>query len=389
MTPLLILAAAAAAPDAGIVIERATADEVRAIVLNDGDAAVERTLPETVTATAGGGIALRRAPDQPARVAVPAHGFVRVRYVADGRLAAGTRISVPGWGGEATATIAAGAAPPVAATPALRTAQAAFPPPTPPPPALAATAPYRSADNDRGNRFLANLTAYQPVYAVYGPGTDTDARLQISFKYQLLGQAGDIGPGAPWENGIHFAFTQRLYWNLGAESSPFRNVDYLPELFYLVPARPVSDRIAIGGQAGFRHESNGRGGTQSRSFNTVYIQPEATLPVGDWKLVVGPRLWAYVGSREDNPDIRHYRGNTGLFAEIGQDDGWRLDVTTRLNPGSGKGAVDALVSYPLDRVISRNLKLYAFGQAFAGYGENLLDYDRHTTRLRVGLGLVR
>ena len=36
-----------------------------------------------------------------------------------------------------------------------------------------------------------------------------------------------------------------------------------------------------------------------------------------------------------------------------------------------------------------DLNLYVFGQAFAGYGENLLDYNRQTTRLRVGVAIVR
>jgi outer membrane phospholipase A len=378
--PLLLVALVAAPPDPGIVIERATADEVSAIMLNDGDVAAERALPASVVADAGGPVTLTRTPGEPARVTIPAHGFVRVRYVAAGHLAGGVRLTVPGWNGQATTPI-------VPSSPAHPPAVAAIAPSTVRP--EPAPGPYRSADNDGGNRFLANLSAYEPIYAVYGPGTDSDARLQISFKYQLLGRAGDIGAGSPWANGIHFAFTERLYWNLGAESSPFRNVDYLPELFYLVPARPLAGNVAIGGQAGFRHESNGRAGSVSRSFNTIYVQPVATVPLGAWKLALGPRLWAYVGSREDNPDIRRYRGNAGLFAEIGQDEGWRLSVTTRLNPGSGKGAVDALVSYPLDRLVWRELKLYAFGQAFAGYGENLLDYDRRTTRLRLGVGLVR
>ncbi|WP_419827059.1 phospholipase A [Sphingomonas sp.] len=373
----LLLTAAPALADAPVALlvagvsRGADGVTVDAVMLNDGDVPVRRVVPATIEASAPAGdgaapVMLRRAAGQAEAVIVPAHGFARVHYLGPVGLAAGLTLSLP--------------APAQAAAPSAVASAASF---------AAEPAPYRSADNDGGNHFLANLSAYEPIYAVYGPGTDSDARLQISFKYQLLGQAGKIGPGSPWANGIHFAFTQRLYWNLGAESSPFRNVDYLPELFYLVPARSVTDRIAIGGQFGFRHESNGRAGADSRSFNTIYVQPVGTMPLGDWKLAIGPRLWAYVGSREDNPDIRRYRGNAGLFAEVGQDEGWRLSLTTRLNPGSGKGAVDALVSYPLDRLVWRELKLYAFGQAFAGYGENLLDYDRRTTRLRVGVGLVR
>src|SRR3546814_4989197 len=93
----------------------------------------------------------------------------------------------------------------------------------------------------------------------------------------------------PLSNGIHFAYTQRMFWDLGAESSPFRNIDYMPEVFYLLPAAPVREQIALGGQAGFRHESNGRDGLTSRSLNTLYIQPVATMPIGKYTLSLGPR----------------------------------------------------------------------------------------------------
>lgn len=246
-----------------------------------------------------------------------------------------------------------------------------------------------AAKPDQGNAFLGNLSSYAPIYAVYGPGTDTDARLQISFKYQLFGTPGAVGLDQPWANGIHFAFTQRMFWNLGRKSSPFRSVDFMPEVFYLLPATRIGDDLAVGAQAGFRHESNGRDGLASRSLNTVYVQPVATTTIGGLTVSAGPRLWLYAGSLEDNPDIRRYRGNTGLFAEIGRPDGWRLTTNSRLNPGSGKGAVDAELSYPLDRIVETNLNFYVFGQAFTGYGENLFDYDRSLTRVRIGIGIVR
>ena len=239
---------------------------------------------------------------------------------------------------------------------------------------------------DTGNAFLGNLSAYDPIYAVYGPGTDSDAKIQISFKYQLFGSSSVLE--RPWEAGLHFAYTQRLYWNLGRKSSPFRNVDYMPELVYIVPPQPISSDSALGGKIGVRHESNGRDGIASRSLNTVYIQPVANVPIGKYRLSIGPRLWAFVGDLSDNADVRRYRGNTGLFAEFGTDDGLRITTNSRFNLGSGKGSIDATASYPLNRLLPQ-LNLYVFGQGFAGYGENLLDYDRRQTRLRLGIGIVR
>src|SRR3546814_13759584 len=84
-----------------------------------------------------------------------------------------------------------------------------------------------------GNAFLPNLSAYAPIFAAYGPGTNSDARLQISFKYQIFGPPAAPDRRQSWEQGIPFAYTQRMFWDLGAKSSPFRNIDFMPELFYL------------------------------------------------------------------------------------------------------------------------------------------------------------
>ncbi len=248
--------------------------------------------------------------------------------------------------------------------------------------------PSPAAKPGGGNAFLGNLSSYAPIYAVYGPGTNSDGRLQISFKYQLFGDAGAVGGDNPLLNGVHFAYTQRLFWDLGGDSSPFRNIDFMPELFYLLPA-VSKGTLAFGGQAGLRHESNGRDGLASRSLNTLYVQPVATIPIGDYKLSLGPRYSFYVGDLEDNPDVKRYRGHTSLFAEFGRDDGLRLTTNSRINFSSGKGAIDAELSYPLDKIVDTNLNVYVFGQAFAGYGENLLDYDRKATRLRLGVAIVR
>lgn len=320
-----------------------------------------------------------------------------------GTLAAGSfahaayTVALPGGGGAGTLSLPSGAAFALALPKAEATQQLAAAGVTGPGAATAtmlSAAPVvvqqslNSAAADTGNAFLGNLSSYLPIYAAYGPGTSTDAKIQISFKYQLFGTAGATGADRSWIDGITFAYSQRLYWDLGAKSSPFRNVDYNPELIYIVPAPVRVSGVAFGGRGGIAHESNGRDGTASRSSNYLYIQPMATLPVGTYKLSLGPRLWTYVGDLSDNPDLVHYRGNTGLFAEIGQDNGLRISTNTRLNFGSGKGAFEAEVSYPLNRWI-KPLNLYVFAQGFTGYGENLLDYNRHANRLRIGVGFVR
>jgi phospholipase A1 len=355
-------------------------------VLNTGPGAAETRLPDTVEARivapdashTGRAVTLRRDAATSATVTIAPGSFATARYrleredVQDGAL-----LSVPVWGGQVVTLAAAPAAP---SAPAQHTGiQVAVAAPATPPP----------TDRAIGNAFLENLSAYEPIYAAYGPGTNSQARIQISFKYQLFGsRAREDGRAS--EDGFFFGYTQRMFWDLGADSAPFRNIDFQPEVFYVTPPKALSDKATLSVQASLRHESNGREGDESRSLNTFNLAPMAAFSLGgDTRLTVAPRAWFYIGDLSDNADIRRYRGNTGLFVEIGEEDGLRLSTSSRFNFSSGKGSIAADLSYPLRRILRGAPDFYLFGQTFTGYGENLLDYNRRTTRLRVGVALVR
>jgi outer membrane phospholipase A len=356
--------------------------QVNIRVLNTGDAVRNVALPDRIEARLSidgdsRTVWLERTGSTPASVDVAPAGFASVHYrLSAGPIAAGALLSVPAWGGQSLAL-----PPPI---PGVRTdhvqqAEAAVELPTPPP-----------FDRSVGNAFLANLSAYEPIYAVYGPASYSEARIQLSFKYQLFGSRLREDRPRSLTDGLYFAYTQRMFWDLGADSSPFRNIDYQPEIFYLSPPVARGGKATFSAQIGLRHESNGRDGEASRSLNTAYIAPMAALPLGnDWRLTIAPRLWLYAGDLSENPDIRRYRGNTGLFVEIGKEDGLRLTSSSRFSLSSGKGAVSTDMSYPLRRILGGGPDFYLFGQSFIGYGENLLDYNLHITRFRVGVALVR
>jgi outer membrane phospholipase A len=369
------------------------------VALNGGDWAVTALLPRVVEGVldiGGVGYPVRLESVSGGEAAVPARGFVRTRYALHasrplpatftGRLT----VSELGLSGAALA---------LAGGPVMAQAQTGAVPartdPTPPvEPATVALPPTEVASAtppsvSRGNFFLGNLSAYQPIYAVYGPGTNSDARLQISFQYQLFGDPATPADERGLLDGLRFAYTQRMFWDLGADSSPFRNIDYMPEIFYLAPERRLANGVTIGGQGGFMHQSNGRDGDASRSLNMLYVQPMVTFATGRYRISTGPRGWLYVGNLSDNPDVRRYRGNLGLQANVDRDDGLRLSVSTRSSVQTGRTSVDSELSYPIPALFGGGPNLYLFGQAFAGWGENLLDYRRKQTRLRVGLGIVR
>jgi len=364
-------------------------------LLNTGTDTVETAVPEAVEARlarpgalgTGRTVTLRRSPETAAMLSIAPGNFASARYrLAPENFQDGALLSVPAWGGQAVTLAVAPNAPASGASTAVL--------PSPAPDAttqVAAALPATAPPSDRtvGNAFLENLSAYDPIYAVYGPGTNSEARIQLSFKYQLFGSQTRKGRPALGD-GFYFAYTQRMFWDLGANSSPFRNIDFQPEVFYVTPPKGLSARTTVSAQVGMRHESNGRDGDLSRSLNTVYVAPMAAFSLGGGtRLTVAPRAWFYAGDLSDNPDIRRYRGNTGLLMEIGQEDGLRLSTSSRFNFGSGKGSIAADLSYPLRRILGGGPDFYLFGQTFTGYGENLLDYNKRATRLRIGVALVR
>lgn len=326
-------------------------------------------------------IELTRASSTPASIQVAPQGFARAAYHLPARqIPAEAKLSVPSW----TTTPILLAARSVPAT------QMAMAEPDDVPTVQPLEAAPPPEDRASTNHFLGNFSPYGPVYAVYGPSKNSQARLQFSFKYQLFGSSTRRRKDAGWEQGLYFAYTQRMFWDLGAASSPFRNIDFQPELFYLLPVPHKSDDVALGLQAGIRHESNGRDGPESRSYNTIYVAPMASVLLNpDLYLRISPRFSMRVGKKADNPDIMNYRGNFGLGLDIGNPDGLQLATTTRFNPAKGHGAISADLSYPLSYLIPKSPDVYLFGQGFFGHGENLLDYNRHTARFRVGFAIIR
>lgn len=318
-------------------------------------------------------------------VSVPAGGFANAAYrLSDAATlpGPGAVLSIPAWNTSGTAVAFRAAQNP------LRRAALVPTPETAPTGAATIAPPF--SDRRPGNAFLSNLSVYEPIYAVYGPNTDTEARIQISFKYQVFGSRQAEGRPRSWRDGLHFAYTQRMFWDLQAHSSPFRNIDFQPELFYLTPSATLATGITLSAQAGVRHESNGRDGDSSRSINTIYLAPMAAIPLGgSYRFSIAPRIAFPVGDLSDNPDIQRYRGNLSLFMELGEDRGLRLSTSSRINLATGKGALTADLSYPLARLLGAGPDFYLFGQSFVGYGENLLDYNRWATRFRVGVALVR
>jgi len=233
---------------------------------------------------------------------------------------------------------------------------------------------------------FGNLMTYRPVYVVSGSGTNDDIKIQLSFQYQLFGHADEPAPS--WLDGFRFAYTEIIYWDATGVSQPFRDVSYEPELFYLYRWRERANGLRFSARGGFLHESNGKGVRGSRAVQYLYVEPQVDIPLGSYTLSVGPRLFHYVLGRDMNQDIARYRGHQALELSIGRDDGLKLSTFIRYNFRTGKGSVDGDLTYPVRRLIGHT-PLYLVVQGATGYGEDLRDYNRRQSRIRVGVGIIR
>ncbi|MFT6301631.1 MAG: phospholipase A1 [Granulosicoccus sp.] len=230
-----------------------------------------------------------------------------------------------------------------------------------------------------------NEAVYEQNDAPLGDGLQpAEVKFQISLKSQLNEK------NLFFENdSLSVGITLEAWWQLYSSdlSSPFRETNYQPEIFYLVPLLwgPFGGNTAA--MVGFEHQSNGLVPGLSRSWNRLY----ATLIYERGAFVAHVRPWyrlpedakEEVGDAEgdDNPDILDFMGH----GEVGMS--WRkyqkeYAVRIRGNPSTKKGAITIGMTFPLFA------KFRGFVQYFNGYGDSLIDYDHHQQRLGLGVALT-
>ncbi len=231
------------------------------------------------------------------------------------------------------------------------------------------------------------LSENDPMYFVLGAREGYDARFQLSFKYRLFDPGGGFGQDRPWLSGFYFGYTQNSLWDLSSQSKPFRDTSYRPSIFWRWER--TDDKTWIDAfRVGVEHESNGGGGTRSRSIDTLFLRPEWSWTRDDGsRLEFTPKLYGYVDKR-DNPDINRYRGHVDWRVRYDSGFNWIGTGVARFGDGS-KG------SLLLD--LSRRVRDLRFGpvggylhfQFFTGYGEDILDYNmRRRTQFRIGFAIV-
>ncbi len=221
---------------------------------------------------------------------------------------------------------------------------------------------------------------YKDNYFIFGTALgqkitkeNTNVKFQISIAQRLTRST------LPWGTYLYLFYTQKVFWNVLENSMPMTDLNFNPGVGLCKPLFSM-DRFVGKVTLTLEHESNGRDGLASRSWNKVSL---AGSIIVDPQITVHGKAWIPIIDGQNNKNILDYCGiyqvglsfNTlnkrfGASAILVKRRGWELNYNSILE-----------LNY---RIFSRDNQ-YLFLQYYNGYGEGLLDYKQFHSEVRVGI----
>ena len=237
------------------------------------------------------------------------------------------------------------------------------------------------ADHHLQNALGIELYKFNYLLPVtYAKTVPDDGRKSVETKFQISLAKPLFYDVFGLRESLVAAYTQTSWWQITKESSPFRETNYQPEIFLNFASPKYLEKIGVQNlKFGLLHESNGRDGSSSRSWNRAYVQSDFVY--GD--LTISPRVWSVIGEKNDNKEILNYIGHGDLRLSYKLNDQiFSLMLRNNLHfDKTNKGAAEISYMFPIF-----SSGVYGYLQYFTGYGESLIDYNNHTDK--VGLGFV-
>ncbi|WP_346726500.1 phospholipase A [Campylobacter mucosalis] len=220
-----------------------------------------------------------------------------------------------------------------------------------------------------------DLNYLMPV--AYTKNIADDRQKKVETKFQFSVQKPIFYDILGLKELVSVAYSQTSWWQTAKSSTPFRESNYRPEIFVQIPTKYDTLKWV---KFGFLHESNGKSGENSRSWNRVYLS--SSLGFGGF--VIEPRIWTSVGDLDDNKDIKKYIGNADLKV------GYKLGLHTLSAKFSSNLHLDNTnrTSAQLDWIFPLFSDMYGYISYFNGYGDSLIDYNRHTNRIGIGFAIL-
>lgn len=215
-----------------------------------------------------------------------------------------------------------------------------------------------------------------------------DTKFQLSFEVPIVTFSRKDGGGkdaAQADNKeyatVYITYTQISYWqNWNHGSWFFRENNYEPALMIGTPVDRLNDKWQW--NLGYVHESNGRGGSDERTWNRLFI--EGGLNAGNWSLNL--RLWDVLRDESfklHNPDLVRYFGYGRLIASYRlHRNSLSLQARNNVTSGFSRGLWQVSWSFPLSNNV---VGIRGFVQYVYGYGQSLIEYDHRSNAVGIGV----
>ena len=219
----------------------------------------------------------------------------------------------------------------------------------------------------KDNFFITGIPLNQKI-----TNNTADAMFQISIRHRLTKSILPFGTFA------YLTYTQKSFWNIYAESSPFRDTNYNPGIGL---AKVILHKNRLLGVAfiQIKHESNGREKEESRSWNYLslaakyYINPQFNI---------SGEFWLPYVDGDNNKDLLDYKGLGQINVSLTDArQKWWLEM--QLNQRKGFGNINTIASIAFK--VSKSSNQYLFLRFQDGYGDSLLDYNKYSMNVRIGM----
>ena len=221
---------------------------------------------------------------------------------------------------------------------------------------------------------------YKDNYFTFGvPVGDKWSKHNCNVKFQISIAQRLTKSTLPWNTYLFLFYSQKVFWNVLENSMPMTDLNFNPGIGLVKPLF-VKNRFFGKLQLLLEHESNGRDGVRSRSWNKVSFGGSIMI---DPTLVVHGKFWIPIIDGVENKDILDYCGiyqvgmqmfsrdrRFGAAVTLVKRKGWQLNYNTIIE---------------LNYRIFRRDNQYLFLQYYNGYGEGLLDYKQYHSMLRFGI----
>lgn len=229
---------------------------------------------------------------------------------------------------------------------------------------------------DKGPYFTLYKDNYFTVGTEIGSkptSKNSDVKFQISISQRLT---KSTLPGGTY---LFLMYTQKCFWNIFENSMPMRDLNFNPGIGL---SKPLFSKDRYIGKVTllFEHESNGRDSINSRSWNRISLGANIFI---DKNIMVHGKVWLPIVDGGNNRDILDYCGiwQSGLAVTTNNKMfGWALTLVKRRGWNFKHNVI-----FEFNWKLSKKSNQYFFLQYYNGYGENLMDYNEHHSRLRLGL----